>query len=382
MRLTRLVPGQISAQLVALMVFAVLIFHLMMSSVLLIFPNTFVPPQMHYDDGRPVPSGALAHGRAVDEPPSAPFDPSDMPMHQGLPHPPIFGRGPLLATFLFLSISLGVLGLWAARALVAPLKKFVLAAEHYRAGGRIAVLAEEGPTEIRSLARALNEMQARITELMAERTRMLAAIGHDLRTPITRLRLRAEFMPNAGEQRRMLADLDHMEALVRAALIHLQDGKTVGGLVPTDLPSLLQTVSDQFCDLESEVAYSGPQSAVVRLNPHEFQRAVSNLVENAVRYGESPRICLVQSTTGDLEVRVEDSGPGISDGQKATMLEPFTRGDTARTMNEFEGFGLGLAIAQSIAEAHGGRLDLRDHVPRGLSAVIVLPVSTVVQCEA
>jgi signal transduction histidine kinase len=214
---------------------------------------------------------------------------------------------------------------------------------------------------------------------MADRTRMLAAIGHDLRTPITRLRLRAEFMSNEVEQRRMLADLDHMEALVRAALAHLQDGRTGEGLVDADLPSLLQTIADQFADLGTEVGYAGPDDLVVRIKPHEMQRAVGNLVENAVRYGETPEIRVQAVDGGALEIRVEDDGPGIAEAERQAMLKPFVRGDIARTMNEHDGFGLGLAIARSIAEAHGGRLDLRAREPRGLAAVITLPATAIVR---
>jgi signal transduction histidine kinase len=372
MRLRQFLPRQISAQLAALVIVSSIIFHGVMTSAFFFFPPDFSRAQFEHEEAsRPFDEGPIDPDR-----PPPPFDERH---HPRPPTPPIMGR---LAPFILLSICLGVLVLWATRAIVAPLKTFVTAAEQYRASGSIALLNETGPSEIRSLARALNDMQSRITELMTERTRMLAAIGHDLRTPITRLRLRAEFMTNTGEQRRMLADLDHMEALVRAALLHLQEGKTEDNTVVTDLSSLLQTVADQFGELETEIGYSGPQQVVVRIKPHEFQRAVTNLVENAARYGKDPQIHVERAANGDLEIRVEDSGPGISDDLKAAMQEPFARGDKARSMNEFEGFGLGLSIARSIAETHGGRLELRDRDPGGLAAVIVLPASAIVWYKA
>lgn len=287
--------------------------------------------------------------------------------------------GPLIATVIIFTISVSVLGFWATRELVRPLNRIVEDVNHYQAGQSLAPLVEEGPIEIRTLARALNEMQTRISNLIAERTRMLAAISHDLRTPITRLRLRAEFMPNAVEQRRMLADLEHMEALVKGALTYLSEGQERANRGVIDISSLLQTVADQFVDLgHQEVAYSGPDSLTARVEPHELQRAVTNLVENALRYGKDPTISIERSAAGDLEIRVADSGPGIPAHRREAMMEPFARGDEARNLNDFEGFGLGLAIARVIAESHGGRLELRDNAPQGLAAVIVLPAKSVV----
>lgn len=286
---------------------------------------------------------------------------------------------PLVVTVIVFTISVALLGLWATRELVRPLNRIVEDVNRYQAGAPLALLVEEGPIEIRTLAHALNEMRARISNLIAERTRMLAAISHDLRTPITRLRLRAEFMPNSIEQRRMLADLEHMEALVKGALTYLSEGQDGGNRSVIDVSSLLQTVADQFVDLgHQDVAYSGPDSLTARVEPHELQRAVTNLVENALRYGKDPLITIERSAAGDLEIRVEDSGPGIPAHRREAMMEPFARGDEARNMNDFEGFGLGLSIARVIAEAHGGRLELRDNAPQGLAAVIVLPAKSVV----
>jgi signal transduction histidine kinase len=361
------------------MLFAVFMFNVLMSIVIAFLPHMFEPPQ-HLPDGHLPWAGAFerpdtASSGLVTIPPT-----STNWLQPNVPQ--IFGLGPLLVTFLFLTISVSILGVWAANALISPLKTFVGAAEQFRAGGGIVKLEEKGPTEIRTLARALNEMQTRISDLIAQRTRMLATIGHDLRTPITRLRLRAEFMPNAREQNRMLADLDHMEALVSGALRHLEDGRSDEGLVATDLNSLLQTIADQFMDLGTDVYVKTSSRLIVRIRPHEFQRAVGNLVENAVRYGRYPGICIAFGSSGALEVVIEDSGDGLDDSQKVSMVEPFTRADSARSMNEFQGFGLGLSIASQIAESHGGRLELRDNTPTGLVAAIVLPAEVVVSMEA
>jgi len=378
-RASRWWPRRIAAQLAALMVFAVIVFNVLMTMTFHVLPALFLPPQALHDGRGPDPrSQDLRDTEPWRAPGERRFAASEDAGRRPHGPPPFLSSGPLLATFLFLSISVSTLGVWAARALIAPLQKVIRAAEQFRAGGGILRLEERGPTEIRALARAMNEMQTRITDLVGERTRMLAAIGHDLRTPITRLRLRAEFLTGADEQARMLADLDHMEALVRNALLHLHDGRTGEADVATDLSILVQTIADQFGDLGQEVAVAGLQHVVVLVRPHEFQRAVTNLVENAIRYGRDPAITLASVGDG-LEVRVEDGGPGMSDDMKQHMLEPFARGDAARSMNAFEGFGLGLSIARQIAEAHGGRLELRDRLPMGLAAVIVLPGAAVVR---
>jgi len=267
-----------------------------------------------------------------------------------------------------------LLGLWAARALTAPLSSFAEAAENFSLnGGAAAPLPERGPAEIRSLAKALNRMRERITSLIDDRTKVLAAISHDLRTPITRLRLRSEFIEDDSHRSRTLADLDQMRAMLESVLSFLRNDFRLESMTLTDTASTLQLVADQFSDMGHAVSYDGPDHAMATVRPDDLHRSVTNLVENAIRYGGQAMIRL-QASADHLVIDVEDDGPGISDARKTDVLQPFVRGDDARNMDDAEGFGLGLSIARAIVLAHGGELALLDREPHGLIVRIRLPV--------
>lgn len=286
---------------------------------------------------------------------------------------PWFWGAPWLVTLMTAFISITVLGLWAARALARPLSSFAKAAENFSLDGAAEPLPERGPEEIRSVARALNRMHERIARLMSDRTKMLAAISHDLRTPITRLRLRAEFIEDEGNRKRMLIDLDQMRSMLESVLSLLRNDRKVEAVTLVDIASTLQLIADQFGDMGHVVHYEGPLSATAAARPDDLHRGVTNLVENAVRFGAEVTIRLDVSGT-NLVIDVEDDGPGISDARKQEMLEPFVRGDDARTMDESTGFGLGLSIARAIALAHGGELSLHDRQPHGLIVRMQLPM--------
>lgn len=289
-----------------------------------------------------------------------------------LHRPPIWGS-PWFMTVMFAFISITLLGLWAARALTAPLTSFARAAESFSLDGDAPLLPERGPEEIRSLARALNRMRQRIAMLMDDRTRMLAAISHDLRTPLTRMRLRCEFVEDEIQRRRMLADLNQMHAMLGSVLSFLRNGRKTEPMTLVEVASILQLVADQFTDMGHNVSYVGPEHAMATVRPDDVLRALNNLVENAVKFGAE--IVIRLSVAPDvLVIDVEDDGPGISDAHKPAMLEPFVRGDDARNMDEATGFGLGLSIAKSIVTAHGGELVLQDRKPHGLVVRIRLPV--------
>ncbi|UPJ51455.1 HAMP domain-containing protein [Bradyrhizobium sp. 200] len=288
------------------------------------------------------------------------------------PRPPFLG-GPWMMTLLFAVISVTLLGLWAARALTAPLSSFAKAAESFSLNGAAAPLPERGPEEIRSVARALNRMRERITGLIDDRTKMLAAISHDLRTPITRMRLRSEFIEDEAHRSRMLDDLDQMRAMLESVLSFLRNGRRLEAMTLVDIASTLQLITDQFGDIGRKVAYDGPAHAMATVRPDDLHRAVTNLVENAARFGAETVIRL-RVSPDQFTIDVEDDGPGISDALKQNMLEPFVRGDEARNMDEAAGFGLGLSITNAIVLAHGGTLSLHDRQPHGLVVRMRLPV--------
>ena len=291
----------------------------------------------------------------------------------GQPGRPPFG-GPLWLTLVFLAISIVLLGTWSASQVTAPLRALARSAESYSLDGPPIAFTESGPSEIRAAAGALNQMQHRITLLVAERTRMLAAVSHDLRTPITRLRLRAEFMQDETARNRTLIDLDQMEVLVTEALSYLRNGSEGEAPRDVDLASLVHTIADRFTDLGTPVSCSGVDRLTVCVKPLEIDRAITNLVENALRYAGAAEIGI--GLAGDRAIiDVMDDGPGIPAEMKAEVLEAFVRGDAARTMEAGSGMGLGLTIARAIAAANGGRLTLLDRQPRGLIARMELPLA-------
>jgi signal transduction histidine kinase len=186
------------------------------------------------------------------------------------------------------------------------------------------------------------------------------------------MRLRSEFIPDEAIRSPMLRDLDQMKALIESALTFLRDGQ--GGETATlvDVASLLLTICDDFADMGHTVTYDGPDHAALMVQSDGLTRAVCNLIDNAMRYGATVTVRLRTSAVGTT-IEIEDDGPGIADEDKATMLEPFVRGDASRGMEDAKGFGLGLSIARAVAEAHGGTLTLLDRAPSGLIARIALP---------
>jgi len=284
-----------------------------------------------------------------------------------------FWIGTWIVPLLFAVIIVTLLGLWAARALTAPLSSFAKAAENFSLNGAAAPLPERGPEEIRSVAKALNRMRERITTLIDDRTKMLAAISHDLRTPITRMRLRSEFIEDDAHRSRMLDDLDQMRSMLESVLSFLRNDRKLESMTLADIATTLQLVTDQFADMGHKVIYDGPEHAMATVRPDDLNRSITNLVENAVRFGAEVTIRLRMSPD-TVTIEVEDDGPGITDARKDVMLEPFVRGDDARNMDEAAGFGLGLSIARAIALAHGGELSLNDRQPHGLIVRIELPV--------
>jgi signal transduction histidine kinase len=288
----------------------------------------------------------------------------------GPPKLPPFVGGVWASTLLFLIVSITLLGLWAGRALSLPLSAFARAAEDFSLNQSPASIPEAGPQEIRAAAKALNRMRERISILMNDRTRMLAAISHDLRTPITRLRLRSEYIEDDAQREQSLHDLDQMQSMLESVLSFLRSGNT-GSTTLVDVAALLQMISDEHSDCGHPVTYEGPARATRMVRPAEIRRAVTNLVDNAVRFGTEVIIRL-DASSKRMIIEVCDNGPGIPDDRKAAMLEPFVRGEEARTLDATSGFGLGLSIAQAVAHAHNGTLSLHDNDPRGLVARIEL----------
>jgi signal transduction histidine kinase len=296
-----------------------------------------------------------------------------------LPRPRPWHSETFLLAFLVMTVAAAGVTLWAVRRLTRPVRDLAAAAERLGRDVNAPPLPQEGPSEVATAARAFNTMAGRIRRFVGDRTQMLAAIGHDLRTPITRLRLRAEFMDDDEQRRRMLADLDEMEAMIAATLAFARDEAAAEPAVPLDLAALCRTVLDEAADARPDaaerVSYEGPERLVVaQVRPVALKRAVANLVSNALSYGGAARLRL-QPPDGQgrpLRLVVEDDGPGIPPAELEAVFQPFRRLEGSRN-RETGGVGLGLPIARNILRAHGGDVVLRNRTDGGLLAEATLP---------
>jgi signal transduction histidine kinase len=289
----------------------------------------------------------------------------------GFPDP---GPG-LTIAIVFLACAVVLLSIWATRTLTAPLTRFTEAAERFTLGRADKPLPERGPREIVRAAQAFNRMRERIQGMVKERAHMLAAVSHDLRTPITRLRLRAEEIEQPLLKKQVIRDLDTMRSMVHAALSFLRGQASRGKHDRIDLPSLIQTVCDDCADTGREVIFEGASHLYVNGDSDQLARAITNLIENGLKFGTAVAVTLSPRQDRAVEINVRDDGPGIPDGEKHRVLEPFYRRDHARGLNSHDSFGLGLSISQVIAEAHGGSLSLHDAEPTGLIARLTLPLA-------
>jgi signal transduction histidine kinase len=294
-----------------------------------------------------------------------------------LPPPRPWHSETFLFAFLAMTLAAAMLIIWAVARLMRPVRVLAEAAERLGRDVNAPPLDERGPNEIATAAHAFNTMAARIRRFVADRTQMLAAIGHDLRTPITRLRLRAEFMDDEEQRKKMLADLDEMEAMIAATLAFARDDAAAEPAAPLDLAALCRTVLDEAADSRPEVAeriaYAGPARLTVRARPVALKRALANLVSNALAYGGGARIALSPPEAGSVRLAVEDDGPGIPEGELEGVFAPFRRLEDSRN-RETGGTGLGLPIARNILRAHGGDVTLRNLPQGGAAALVVLPV--------
>jgi len=296
-----------------------------------------------------------------------------------LPPPRPWHSETFLAAFALMTLAAGMLTLWAVRRLTRPVRDLALAADRLGRDVNAPPLPETGPEEVATAAHAFNTMAERIRRFVGDRTQMLAAIGHDLRTPITRLRLRAEFMEDDEQRRKMLADLDEMEAMVAATLAFGRDDAAAEPSVPLDLAALVRTVLDEAADArpdlaEDAIGYEGPDHLTVQARPVALKRALANLVGNALAYGAAARARLLPPGQRGQPVRlsIEDAGPGIPPAELERVFQPFHRLEGSRS-RETGGTGLGLPIARNILRAHGGDVVLRNRREGGVAAEVTLP---------
>lgn len=255
------------------------------------------------------------------------------------------------------------------RRTLAPLRDLTRATEHIGLGDE--VMVEEGGTnDVRNLIRAFNAMQTRIHRLITERTETLAAVGHDLRTPLARLQLRLENLPEDEARAAIEGDLEEMGEMIDSLLAFLGGEKNGEPPVRTDLAVMIATIVDAFQDHDRDVDYAGPDHLEMAVRSLSLRRAIVNLIENALHYGTRARVML-ERKDGEVLIRVDDDGPGIPRDRLDEVLKPFARLDEARQRNT-RGLGLGLAIVARAVELEGGDLILANRPEGGLRAEICL----------
>jgi signal transduction histidine kinase len=285
---------------------------------------------------------------------------------------PILGVG--LSFLLWLAVSALVLAALAwlfTRRLVAPIRAFADAAEAAGRGDPDATFPVAGPREVRKAAVALAEMQRRIAEAVEERTRLIAAVAHDLRTPLTRLRFRAEHAPPEHRER-MIGDIERMDAMIGGVLAFARGEERLNRR-RLDLAALVESTVDDLVQTGAPVTLL--EAAPVELvgDPLALRRLVANLLDNAVKYGGGAT-CRLRREGEDALLLVEDEGPGIAEDALERMFTPFERGDAARDPST-GGVGLGLALARGIARAHGGDVWLSRRTPAGMCAHVRIPAA-------
>jgi signal transduction histidine kinase len=305
-----------------------------------------------YDVSVRLPDGAALLFRVTRMPEGAP-----LPRH-------LFGN--LVLLVLILVIVLYV----AARNITRPLSELARAAHSVGRDARPARLQERGARELRDAARAFNTMQDRLRRYLDSRTRVLAAMSHDLKTPLTRLRLQVETLDNPPMQERIGRELDEMEAMVREALALFRGSEDGEPPAPLDLNALLDKVREEFTDMGQQVTVAGRTAQPLTAKPQALKRCLTNLVANATHFGARADILVEDGPV--VAIRVRDGGPGIPAQELERVFEPFYRLESSRNRDS-GGTGLGLSIARDIAQAHGGSLTLSNLPGGGLEAALLLP---------
>ncbi|MGO2204388.1 sensor histidine kinase [Pseudomonas helleri] len=264
----------------------------------------------------------------------------------------------------------------AVRLAIRPLSRLSRAVESLDPNARIQHLDESGPTEVAHAAVAFNAMQQRIADYLKERMQILAAISHDLQTPITRMKLRAEFMDDSIERDKLLSDLGEMEHLVREGVAYARSvhGSTEANC-KLDLDAFVDSIVFDYQDVGKAVNSSGSYGSPIETRPHALRRVLINLLDNALKFSGAAELVVSAEANGNVSIKVLDRGPGISADELREVLKPFYRVESSRN-RDTGGTGLGLAIAQQLAIALGGSLGLSNREGGGLCAELLLPKSS------
>ncbi len=297
-------------------------------------------------------------------------DGSDLAFRAPIPRPAQAVRGPIFLQLIVLTLVLGTVLFFMTRTITRPLSGLAAAAEAAGRGTRVDPLPEVGARELREATRAFNAMQERLYRYLDSRTSVLAAMSHDLRTPLTRIRLRVESLEDESQRERFIADLDEMNGMISGALSLFRGLNEAEPESACDIAQLLETLREEFAEIGVTVEVEGEALGPIQLRPLAIKRCLTNLLSNAVKFAGNARVIVEDGSA--LVLRVCDDGPGIPQADLERVFEPFYRVESSRNP-ETGGTGLGLSIARDIAQAHGGSLVLRNRSPHGLEAILTLP---------
>jgi len=275
-----------------------------------------------------------------------------------------------LLPLVLMAVAVALIAWWTARGVVGPMRTLAVGADRLGRGLDADPLPMVGPSEVRETIQAFNRMKDRLTRFVNERTHMLAALGHDLRSPLTAMRLRIEMLDETEDSIRLKALVEEMQAMVEATMEFARGVAKAEPAADVDLTALLADLVGDMGGVRATLAPSQPTLATVR--PQALKRALRNLIDNAVRYGGVANVTL-KKEPGMAVVTIADNGPGLPSDQLEAVFEPFVRLEGSRS-RDTGGVGLGLAIAQTIIQAHGGTVVLRNLPEGGLIAVVRLPV--------
>jgi signal transduction histidine kinase len=268
-------------------------------------------------------------------------------------------------------VAISVIVVLMIRRMTRPMADLAAAAERLGRGEAVPPVPERGPEDVRQTTRAFNRMHGRLQRFVQDRTRMLAAISHDLRTPLTSLRLRAEFVDDDETRTKILETLDEMERMTEATLAFAREEARREDTRTVDLAALVESLCEDLRDLDMEVTYSGPPSLLYPCRSVSLKRALRNLIENAVTYGRRALVTLAPADQG-VQITIDDDGPGIPEADFERVFAPFVRLEESRSQ-ETGGIGLGMAIARSIVRGHGGDITLANRAGGGLCVTLHLP---------
>ncbi|MGH6887893.1 MAG: ATP-binding protein [Rhizomicrobium sp.] len=285
------------------------------------------------------------------------------------PSPPTFPLEVIIAALVAL-LTTSAAAAFIARRVARPLSQLAAAASEAADGGHAPPVPEEGPDDVKRAAHAFNRMTHEVWRTLEKQRQLLSAVGHDLRTPITALRINSEFIEDEDLRQRMLRNLGELQELTEAVL---SAARGAGGekTRKIDLAALVESLCTDLDEMGEPVSWSAHSAAPVNCRPNEIRRAVRNLIQNAVAYGQRAEVCLA-SAPDRYDIIVEDQGPGIPEAERTRVFEPFVRLDSSRSA-ETGGCGLGLTLVKAIAEGHGGHVELENRSERGLRARLSLP---------